>query len=260
MRGLDAKVVVVCAAGTGASRLGASIGSVTARRLAAEGAKVVVGDIDVDAARRTVELVEADGGTALAQEYDAGSDEETRVLMQRAVDAYGALHGVHFNATDPDATHLDGDYDVTDVPIELWHRVVDVGLLGFLLAARHAIPHLLDQGGGAVVGTSSGAAYVGQETRVSYACAKAGMGAVARHIASRFGPRGIRANTVSPGFVPSAAMLADERLKQFDTHVRSHRSGRPDDIAAMVAFLMSDEGEWVQGQCIGVDGGDVMRA
>jgi NAD(P)-dependent dehydrogenase (short-subunit alcohol dehydrogenase family) len=259
MRGLDGKTIVVCAAGTGASRLGASIGSVTARRLAAEGARVVVGDIDVVAAQRTVELIRAAGGSAIEQAYDAGSDEQTRMLMERAVEEYGGLDGVHFNATDPEATDQDGDYDVTTVPLELWHRVVDVGLLGFALAARHAIPYLLERGRGAVVGTSSGAAYVGQETRVSYACAKAGMGAVVRHIASRFGPRGIRANTVSPGFVPSPAMLADERLQHLATHPRSPRFGRPDDIAAMVAFLMSDDGEWIQGQSIGVDGGAVMR-
>ena len=254
------KVIVVCAAGTGSSPLGASIGCATARRLASEGARVVVGDVDVAAASRTVDLISGDGGVAVAHEYDAASAEQTESLMGRAVTEFGALHGMHFNATDPDATHRDGDYDVTDVPLDLWHRVVDVGLLGFVLAARYAIPRLIDEGGGAIVGTSSGAAYVGQETRVSYACAKADMGAVVRHIATRFGSRGIRANTVSPGFVPSAAMLADASLQQHAVHPRSHRGGRPDDIAAMVAVLMSEDGEWVQGQSICVDGGVVMRS
>ena len=256
---LDEKVIVVCAAGTGASRLGASIGSVTARRLASEGAKVVVGDIDVAAAQRTVDMIIDAGGTAVAHQYDAGSDASTKALMQRAIAEYGALHGMHFNATDPDATHRDGDYDITNVPIELWHQVMDIGLLGFVLAGRHSIPLLLEHGGGAVVGTSSGAAYVGMDMRVSYAAAKAGMGAVIRHIASRFGPQGVRANLVSPGFVPSAAMLADDRLKDMGNDARSHRRGRPEDIAAAVAYLMSEDGEWMQGQTMCVDGGVVMR-
>jgi NAD(P)-dependent dehydrogenase (short-subunit alcohol dehydrogenase family) len=259
MRCLDGKVVVVCAGGTGSSRLGASIGCTTARRLAAEGAKVVVGDLDLGAAESSVALIRGDGGTAVAQRYDAGSDGDTAVLMQRAVDEFGGLHGVHFNATDPEATHQDGEFDVTDVPLELFHRVLDIGLVGFVLAARHAVPHLLDQGGGAIVGTSSGAAYVGMDNRVSYACAKAGMGAVVRHIASRFGNQGIRANLVSPGFVPSTAMLDEPSLQHNAAHPRSHRLGRPDDIAAMVALLLSDDGEWVQGQAMVVDGGTVMR-
>jgi NAD(P)-dependent dehydrogenase (short-subunit alcohol dehydrogenase family) len=86
------------------------------------------------------------------------------------------------------------------------------------------------------------------------------MGAVVRHIASRWGGQGIRANTVSPGLVPSAVMLADERFQKMLHHPRSHRLGKPDDIAAMVTLLLSDDGAWVNGQAICVDGGTVMRA
>jgi NAD(P)-dependent dehydrogenase (short-subunit alcohol dehydrogenase family) len=142
----------------------------------------------------------------------------------------------------------------------VWHRRLNVGLLGFVFAARHAVPHILERGGGGIVGTTSDAAYVGEPVRVAYAAAKAGMGAVVRHIASRWGAEGIRANAVSPGLVPSAAMMADARFAKMLQHPRSNRFGKPDDIAAMVTFLLSDDGAWVNGQCICVDGGTLMRA
>jgi NAD(P)-dependent dehydrogenase (short-subunit alcohol dehydrogenase family) len=261
MRGLDGKVIVLCAGGTGDSEhFGPSMGGVTARRLASEGATLVVGDIDEAAAKRTAELIAESGGTAIHQAYDASDEASTKSLLDRAVAEYGGIDGVHFNAADAGAAGNEGDYDVVDVPLELWHRQIDVCLLGFALAARHAIPHFLERGGGSLVGTSSGAAYVGMPQRVAYSAAKAGMGAVVRHVASRWGKEGVRANTVSPGFVPSALMLADERLTNSVEATRSHRLGRAADIAAMVTFLMSEDGEWVQGQSICVDGGTVMRA
>ena len=262
MRGLDGKVIVVCAGGTGDStHLGPSIGGATARRLAAEGAKVVVGDLDEAGAQRTVELIVAERGTAVGQAYDAGDEASTKDLMDRAVDEYGAIDGLHFNAVDTSSAtaDVDGEHDLVTLPLDVLHRQLDVGLVGFLLAARYAIPRILEQGGGAIVGTSSDAAYLGEPVRVAYAAAKSGMGAVARHIASRWGSRGIRANTVAPGLVPSALMMADERFQRMLQHPRSDRFGRADDIAAMVAFLLSDDGAWVTGQSICVDGGTVMR-
>jgi NAD(P)-dependent dehydrogenase (short-subunit alcohol dehydrogenase family) len=128
-----------------------------------------------------------------------------------------------------------------------------------VLAARFAIPRLVERGGGGIVCTTSDAVYLGEPVRVAYAAAKAGMGAVVRHIASRFGADGVRANAVSPGLVPSALMMEDPRFQQMMRHPRSNRFGQPDDIAAMVTFLLSNDGAWVNGQSICVDGGTVMR-
>jgi NAD(P)-dependent dehydrogenase (short-subunit alcohol dehydrogenase family) len=260
VRGLQDRIVVVCAGGTGdGTWIGPSIGGTTARRLAAEGARVVVGDLDEAAAKRTVALITAEGGAAVGQHYDAADEASTRALMERAVAEYGGIDGVHFNAIDTSAADVDGEHDLTTVPLDVWHRRLDIGLLGFVFAARHAVPQLLERGGGGIVGTTSDAAYLGAPVRVAYAAAKAGMGAVVRHIASRWGPDGIRANAVSPGLVPSALMLADERFQKMARHPRSKRLGKPDDIAAMVTFLLSDDGAWVNGQSICVDGGTVMR-
>ena len=262
MRGLEDKVVVVCAGGTGdENALGASIGGVTAQRLAAEGAKVVVGDVDEAAAARSAERIAAQGGSAVSQHYDAASEDSTRSLMERAVSEFGGIDGVHFNAIDiSPLTLVDGEHDLVTLPLETWHRQLDVGLRGLVLAARHSIPRLLERGGGSIVATTSDAVYLGEPVRVSYATAKAGIGAVLRHIASRWGREGIRANAVSPGLVPSETMRNDERFQDLlKTPLRTTRHGKPDDIAAMVAFLLSGDGEWVNGQAICVDGGTVMR-
>ena len=261
MRGLQGKVFVVCAGGTGDDRwLGPAIGGTVARRLATEGARVVIGDLDAAAADRTAARIAAEGGAAVSQQYDASDEASTKALIDRAVAEYGGIDGVHFNAMDTSAAaEVDGEHDLTTLPLDVWHRRLNVGLLGFVLAARYAVPHLLERGGGGIVGTTSDAAYVGEPVRVAYAAAKAGMGAVVRHIASRWGAAGVRANAVSPGLVPSAAMMADERFAKMLHHQRSNRFGKPDDIAAMVAFLLSDDGAWVNGQSLCVDGGTVMR-
>jgi NAD(P)-dependent dehydrogenase (short-subunit alcohol dehydrogenase family) len=267
MRGLEGKVIVVAAGGTGASdgtSHGASIGAATSRRLAQEGARVVVGDIHEAAAERTVDLISAAGGEAVVHRFDARDEAQTKSLMDRAVAEFGALHAVHYNAMDLSAATIgvDARHDLLTLPIAVWQRTIDVGMTGFLLAARHAIPHLLESGGGAIVATVSGAVYVGEPVRLSYAAAKTGMTAIVRHIASRWGPEGIRANAVAPGAVPGDELLAtmpDERRERMLALGRSRRLGRADDIASMVAFLCSDDGEWVNGQVIAVDGGNTMR-
>jgi NAD(P)-dependent dehydrogenase (short-subunit alcohol dehydrogenase family) len=268
VRGLEGKVIVVAAGGTGATdgtSNGASIGGATSRRLAQEGAKVVVGDLNEAAAQRTVELIEAEGGKAVAHRFDAGEDDQIKSLMERAVAEYGGIDGVHYNAMDMSAATLgvDGQHDLLTLPLDAWQRTIDVGLTGLLLAARHSIPHMLERGGGSIVATVSGAVYVGEPIRLAYATTKTGMTAVVRHIASRWGQQGIRANAVAPGMVPGQEMLdtlPDEGKQRMLKMARSHRIGRADDIASMVTFLLSDDGEWVTGQVIAVDGGVTMRA
>src|SRR4051812_20585273 len=125
MRGLKDKVIVVAAGGTGATdgtSHGASIGGATSRRLAEEGAKVVVGDINLPSAQRTVELIEEAGGTAVAHEFDAGEDDQIKSLMDRAISDFGGIDGVHFNAMDMSRATLgvDGEHDLLTLPIEAW--------------------------------------------------------------------------------------------------------------------------------------------
>jgi NAD(P)-dependent dehydrogenase (short-subunit alcohol dehydrogenase family) len=122
---------------------------------------------------------------------------------------------------------------------------------------------MLERGGGSFVCTVSGAVYVGEPIRVAYATVKTGMTAIVRHIASRWGHEGIRANAVAPGSVPGAEALDamdDQARSRLIRMARSNRYGTADDIASMVTFLLSDDGAWVTGQVIAVDGGVTMRA
>src|SRR3954468_19390977 len=231
MRGLQDKVIVICAGGTGATdgtSNGASIGGATARRLAQEGARVVVGDLSEPAAQRTVDLIEGDGGKAVAHQFDASDEASIEALMARAVAEFGGIDGIHANAMDMSAQTLgvDGQHDLLTLPLDVWQRTIDVGLTGFLLCARHSIPKMLERDGGSIVATVSGAVYVGEPIRLAYQTVKTGMTAVVRHIASRWGHDGIRANAVAPGMVPGPELLADMDAGGKERMLRMARSNR----------------------------------
>jgi NAD(P)-dependent dehydrogenase (short-subunit alcohol dehydrogenase family) len=137
-----------------------------------------------------------------------------------------------------------------------------VNARGFFLCTRHAVPAMLARGGGSMLYTSSGAAFMGEQVRVAYAMSKVAAHALMRHIANRFGPSGIRANVIAPGVIAHPrfdAMISAELAEQMKAQVAMRRLGRPTDIAAMSALLMSDEGSYITGQVISVDGGISMR-
>lgn len=141
-------------------------------------------------------------------------------------------------------------------------RTLDVNLKGMARATRHALPHLLARGGGAMIYSSSAAATMGQSVRPHYAMAKAGIGALVRHVANRWGRENIRANAILPGYIITPMMrdhAPAELLAQFQCETPASRLGRSEDIAAMVAMLASADGEWINGQTISVDGGLTMR-
>jgi NAD(P)-dependent dehydrogenase (short-subunit alcohol dehydrogenase family) len=229
-------------------------------RLARHGARVVVGDHRADSARAAAERIAAAGGEAQAQTFDMRDEDSVRALISSAIERCGGLDGIHVNAADLDAVVHDSD--AVDVPLEIVDRTLAVNLRGHLLCTRHAVPALLARGGGAIVYTSSGAAFMGEPTRVAYAIAKSGLHALVRHVASRWGKQGIRANAVAPGLVMTEAVrraMSEDACAQVLAITRSPRLGRPEDIAAAVAFLLSDDGEWINGQVIAVDGGVTLR-
>ncbi len=249
MRRLDGKIAIVAGGATG-------IGAGTAERLASEGAAVMVADINVDQAEATAARIEAAGGTASAVHCDIGDDASVAAMVKATVERYGGLDAIHINAAD--LSIIGQDVDVLAVSLEVFDRTIAVDLRGHVLCTRHALPELLKRGGGAIVYTTSGAAFIGEPTRVSYAVAKNGLHALMRHVAARWGKEGVRANAVSPGLVLSetaqANLTAEQQASQLaDAH--SPRLGRPGDIGAAVAFLMSGDGEWVNGQVLVVDGG-----
>ena len=256
VRGLNGKVAVVVVGAGG-------IGSATCVRLAQEGCAVVVGDLDGDAADEVADRIRGFGGRALARKTDVGEEEQVRDLVGEAVASFGGLDILHANAADLSAEAIGRDSDAVDIPLEAFDLSIRAGARGHLLCARHAIPALLERGGGALVFTSSGASLTGEAQRPAYAMSKGAINALVRHITWRWGKESIRANAVAPGLVRTAKNFAylqsEDTLAPILATIRSPRVGEPDDIAAMVAFLASDDGEWITGQVIAVDGGSTMR-
>lgn len=252
---LDGKVAIVA----GASR---GIGEVTARRLAYEGAGVVVAGPPSDEAAVAVIVAEiiAEGGRALGAVFDAADDASFATLCDAAVAQFGGIDVFHANFADQ-AILLE-DSDILDTGDAVMDRTLDVNLKGMARATRHALPYLLARGGGAMIYSSSAAASMGQPVRPYYAMSKAGIGALVRHVASRWGRENIRANAILPGYILTPAMQDNapvELLAEFQSETPAVRLGRSEDIAAMVAMLASADGEWINGQTISVDGGLTMR-
>jgi|SRR5882762_5769520 len=255
MRGLRDKVIVV-AGGAG------GIGGATSVRLADEGAAVVVGDLNGDGAEEIADRIEKDGGRAVACALDVSDETSVAAMVQLAVDTFGGLDGLHANAADLSPATIGLDTDVLDISMHVFDRTIAVNLRGHVLCARYALPHLLERDGGALVFTSSIAAFVGEPARPSYAMAKSGIHSLVRHLSSKWGKDGIRANAVAPGVVINDASRdsLDEDFKAYALGItRSRRLGEPEDIAAMVALLCSDDGAWINGQVICVDGGVTQR-
>jgi NAD(P)-dependent dehydrogenase (short-subunit alcohol dehydrogenase family) len=255
MKGLNGKVAVV-AGGAG------GIGTATSIRLGEEGARVVVGDLDGQSARDVADEIVRSGGTAVGIAFDIAVEEEVAGLVATAVEEFGGLDILHANAADLSPATIGQDSDASQIALEVFDRTMQVNMRGHLLCVRHGIPELLKRGGGAVVFTSSVAAFAGEPERPAYAMAKSAINALVRHVASRWGKDGIRANAVAPGLVltgPVREAISPEFREQVLQMSRSPRLGAPEDIAAMVAFLASSDGEWVNGQVISVDGGTILR-
>ena len=254
LRGLAGKIAVVAGGATG-------IGAATGKRLAEEGCKVVVGDVAEDGAQRTAEQITAEDGAATAVHFDLADPESVTALFETAARTFGGVDAL-FNVG-ADMAALRGDSDVVDIDLDLWDRVMAVNLRGYVAAMKSAIPLMLSRGGGAIVNMSSAAAFQGEPTRPAYATAKAGIGALTRHVASRWGKEGIRCNAVAPGFTATEAIQSVPQWTDLEAsalrRIRTTRVGSTDDIASLVAFLISQEGEWINGQVINIDGGTVLR-
>jgi NAD(P)-dependent dehydrogenase (short-subunit alcohol dehydrogenase family) len=237
------------------------IGAATSTRLAEEGASVVVADVDGADAEGVVQRIRDGGGTATAVQFDISDEASVVAMFDATIDAYDGLDGVHVNAADLTG-NAGRDDNLVDIDLAMYDHTLAVNLRGHLLVARHAVPHLLQRGSGAMVFTSSGAAFTGGPERAAYAVSKAGVNSLVRHVASRWGKEGIRANGVAPGLVLTGRArsgFSDAALDQFVAQTRSTRLGTGDDIAALVAFLLSDDGSWINGQIISIDGGVLLR-
>lgn len=248
---------------------GGFIGDELARRYAREGAKVVLGDHRLSAAQAVVDEIVRAGGTAAAVQLD-GSDERSMADAVSLCDSrYGGLDGVHLNFAS--FSDSGGDVGVLELPLEDFDETMRINARGYVVGTRAVLPALIARGGGAILYTSSASAYAGEPTRVAYAMSKLAIHALMRHVAARYARQRVRANCIAPGIVmqmqggevshPSFGRMGPEFLNwAYGCQLNQDRVGRPSDIAAAGALLMSEEGSFMTGQIINVDGGWILRA
>ncbi|OBG87031.1 oxidoreductase [Mycobacterium sp. E802] len=255
MIGLEGKTFIIAGGATG-------IGAGTAKRLAAEGASVVVGDVNLPGAKATVETITAAGGAAIAVEFDLATEDSVRHLVDAAISGFGAIHGLDNVGADLSEGNLGRDATILDTPFEVWQRTFDVNLFGYVRTIRAVLPHLLGNGGGSIVNTSSGGSLGTDPMHVAYNASKAAVNQLTRHVANNYGAKGIRSNAVMPGLVMGETQERqnDQQIQQmFLMAAKVTRLGKPADLAAVTAFLLSDDAEWINGQTWYIGGASHMR-
>jgi NAD(P)-dependent dehydrogenase (short-subunit alcohol dehydrogenase family) len=228
------------------------IGLATAKRLAAEGAKIVIGDVDD---RRGPDVAESVGGTY--QRTDVTSKDEVDALFATAKHTYGSVDIAFNNAgiSPPD------DDSILDTDLDAWRRVQDVNLTSVYLCCKAALPYMLEQKRGSIINTASFVAVMGAATsQISYSASKGGVLAMSRELGVQFAREGVRVNALCPGPVNTPLLQElfasdPERAARRLVHIPMGRFAEPEEMANAVLFLASDESSFITASTFLVDGG-----
>jgi dihydroanticapsin dehydrogenase len=244
------KACIVTGAGSG-------IGKATALRLAEEGGKVVVSDINLDSAKKVADEINAKGQTAIAVKTDVSSDKEAQELIDRCVKEFGTIHVVVNSA----GVNIPGVFH--EVKNEIIDKTLNVNLKGSMYTCRAAIPHMLKHKNGSLVNISSVNGIVSEPFLTVYSASKGGVVMLTKGIALDYAKQGIRCNAICPGWVDTpinyahAEMMGglDKIYAEIDKFQPIGRPGEPIEIAHLALFLASDESSFMTGSIVSADGG-----
>jgi NAD(P)-dependent dehydrogenase (short-subunit alcohol dehydrogenase family) len=241
---LDGKVAIVTGGASG-------IGAATATLMVAEGARVVIADLNHE---RAAALAGELGDAAVAQHADVRHEADVAALVEAAVSRFGRLDVLHNNAV----AALDADTDTIGTPDVAWQEMFEVVIMAAVHGCRHAIPVMQRSGSGSIVNMSSGAARAATGSKVAYGTMKGGLETLSLYTANAYGVHGIRSNIVAPGFVLTEAtrqIFDDAGIERFASTAAAGRLCTPEDVAEVVVFLACDESRYVSGQVVSVNGG-----
>ena len=243
---LENKIAVVTGAGSG-------IGAASAMRFAAEGARVLVADIRGHKAEQVVADIEDQGGVAAPCEVDVADDASVAAMVALCVETFGRIDALFNNA----GTIRIGN--AVDLPVADWDLVMAVNVRSVFLGAKHAVPHMRTQGGGAIINTASISGLHGDGNGVVYAASKAAVINLTRAMSTDHAAEGIRVNAICPGTIetpPVRRMASTPGFKERNETAHAiGRLGQPEEIASAAVWLASDEASFVSGESIVVDGG-----
>lgn len=253
MNALQNKVAIVTGAASG-------IGRATAQRYAAQGASLILGDLDEAGGSALAQELMQQGGDAVFVRADVARAEDCETLVAAAVARHGRLDAAFNNAGLSDGPVPPG---TLDYPLALWERMLAVNLSGVFHCLRAQLRAMLDTGGGAIVNTASIAGQVAFPGVPGYVAAKHGVVGLTKGIALEFGARGIRCNAIAPGVIDTpmtSAVLDDAQGGQMLTaSIPAGRAGEADEVAGLAAFLVSDDARYINGAVLPVDGGYLAR-
>lgn len=234
----------------------AGIGRVIAQTMASLGARVVIADIQDDSGTETERHIREAGGEAVYVRCDVGSEADVQQLVATAIQRYNSIDILVNNA----AVAIGGS--VTEMSEDDWQKLMNINMGGTFRCCKHAIPHMIDGGGGAIVSMASAQAHVGYHGWTAYAAAKGGIIAMTQQLAVEYAPHQIRVNCVSPATI-NTPMLEQVVRESPDPNLRASweamhpigRIGEADEVASAVVFLASDESSFITGVDLKVDGG-----